>query len=123
MADDDGVVRAQTELPPRWRTAYMRMAGPDEGGIRGQLLPLDPIARLSWLLEAADVDGAGRAELYRAVEALQRAQQMLEHASLPRGTSALLGTHFPSVMQAQAATDVPGDGTFYRVEVREDHSP
>ena len=35
----------------------------------------------------------------------------------------MLGTHFPSVMQAQAATDVPGDGTFYRVEVREDRSP
>jgi uncharacterized protein (TIGR02231 family) len=98
------------------------MAGPDEGS-RGSLIPLDPMARLEWLLESADVDGAGRSELRRAIGALAQAQHRLHNAPLPRGTSALLGTHFPSVMQASAATDIPGDGTFYRVEVREDAGP
>jgi hypothetical protein len=117
--DEGGVVRAQSELPPRWRTASMRMAAPDEGQ-RGSLLPLDPIARLSWLLEAHDVDGMGRAELRRAVTALQEAQRRMEQSPLPRGTSLLLGTSLQAVMRASAATDVPGDGTFYRVEVRVD---
>ena len=118
-ADEGGVVRAQTELPPRWRTASMRMAGADEPQ-RGSLLPLDAIARLSWLLEAHDVDGVGRSELRRAITALQEAQRRMEQAPLPRGTSLLLGTSLQSVMRATAATDVPGDGTFYRVEVRVD---
>lgn len=117
-----GVVRVESELPPRWRTAYLRMAGPDDSA-RGQLLPLDPTERLGWLLEAHDVEGEGKAELRRAVDALVVAQQRLQHAPLPRGTSALLGTHYPSVLTATAATDVPGDGAFYRVEVRSDEGP
>lgn len=124
-ADDEGgggVERAESELPPRWRTAYLRMAGPDEGA-RGQLLPLDPTERLAWLLEAHDVEGAGRDELRRAIDALLVAEQRLQHAPLPRGTSALLGTHYPSLMSAAAPTEVPGDGAFYRVEVREDAGP
>ena len=72
-------MRAQAELPPRWRTAYLRMGGPDEG-TRGQLVALDPTERLGWLLEAHDVEGegkergAGRAELRRAVDALLAAR-------------------------------------------------
>lgn len=123
-ADDEGggVVRVESELPPRWRTAYLRMAGPDEGA-RGQLLPLDPTERLAWLLEAHDVEGAGKDELRRAIDGLLVAQQRLQHAPLPRGTSALLGTHYPALMNATAPTEVPGDGAFYRVEVREDAGP
>ena len=117
-------MRAPAELPPRWRTAYLRMCGPDEPR-RGALAALDPMERLAWLLEAHDVEGEGeranvRAELRRAVDALQAAQQRLLHAPLPRGTSALLGTHFPSVLVAAGTTDVPGDGAFYRVAVRTD---
>ncbi|MCC7071218.1 MAG: DUF4139 domain-containing protein [Deltaproteobacteria bacterium] len=116
--------RAHVELPPRWRTAYLRMCGPDEAR-RGSLVALDPMERLEWLLEAHDLEGegeraTGRAELRRAVDALQTAQQRLQHAPLPRGTAALLGTHFPSVLVAAGSTDVPGDGAFYRVAVRTD---
>ncbi|MBI1944714.1 MAG: DUF4139 domain-containing protein [Deltaproteobacteria bacterium] len=120
-----GFVRTQAELPPRWRTAYLRMGSPDEG-VRGQLVALDPTERLAWLLEAHDVEGegkergAGKAELRRAVDALITAQARLQHAPLPRGTSALLGTHFPSLLAASGTTDVPGDGAFYRVLVRSD---
>ena len=116
---DNDVVRVQSELPPRWRTASMRMAGPDESQ-RGSLLPLDAIARLSWLLESHDVDGAGRAELGRAVQALRQAHARMMQAPLPRGTSLLAGTSLQSVMRASSTTDVPSDGTFYRVEVRVD---
>lgn len=129
-ADEPALVQARTELPPRWRTAYLRMAGPDEAQ-RGQLLPLDPVARLEWLLVAHDVEGSvegsGDAdavrELRRAVAELERAQARLEQAPLPRGTSLLLGTHFQAVLTAAARTEVPGDGTFYRVEVRTDEGP
>ncbi len=121
--ESSAVLRAPAaELPPRLRASSMRMAGPDEPQ-RGALLPLDATSRLEWLLEAHDTDSAGRAELRRALFALERARQNLERAPLPRGTSALLGTHFPAVMRAADATDVPGDGTFYRVEVREDAGP
>lgn len=136
--DEPALVQARTELPPRWRTAYLRMAGPDEA-MRGQLLPLDPVARLEWLLVAHDLESSversvdsGRErsgdadavrELRRAVAELQRAQARLEQAPLPRGTSPLLGTHFQAVLTAAARTEVPGDGTFYRVEVRTDEGP
>ena len=117
-----GVQRARSELPTRWRTAYMRMVGADEGQQRGCLVPLDPVARLAWLLEAHDVDADQRGELRRAVQVLQQAQARLQQQPLPRGTSQL-GTHFPSIMSAASPTDVPGDGTFYRVEVRADEGP
>jgi hypothetical protein len=119
---DAGVIRVKDELPTRWRTAYMRMAGAQEQQ-RGHLVPLEPIARLAWLLDAHDVDGAGRAELQRAVRALVEAQRRLEHTPLPKGTAALLGTHFFAVFEAREKTDVPGDGTYYRVEVRRDDGP
>jgi hypothetical protein len=123
---EGGIVRASGELPPRWRTAYLRMAGPEEMQ-RGSLLPLDPIARLEWLLTGHDLDeedsGLGLQELRRAIVALQQAQARLEQAALPRGTSLLLGTHFQALMTAPASTDVPGDGTYYRVEVRADEGP
>jgi uncharacterized protein (TIGR02231 family) len=113
------VVHTEAELPPRLRTAYMRMAAPEEKQ-RGSLLPLNITARLAWLLDAHDVDASGRATLQLAIEELKRAQQRLESQPLPRGTTSLLGTHFPAVMSARTPTDVPGDGTFYRVEVRVD---
>jgi uncharacterized protein (TIGR02231 family) len=57
------------------------------------------------------------------LRALLDAQKRLEQAPLPHGTTALLGTHFFAVLSAQERTDVPGDGTFYRVEVRRDEGP
>jgi hypothetical protein len=127
--DEGGAMLVAPELPPRWRTASMRMAGPDEPR-RGSLLPLDTTSRLEWLLrgvheETDDAQDADRAVqlLQQALRALTDAQRRLEQAPLPRGTSPLAGTHFQSVMKASSSTDVPGDGTFYRVEVRADEAP
>ncbi len=108
-------------LPQRWRTAYLRMAGPDEAQ-RGTLLPLDPIARLGWLLDAHDADDDARAELGRAIDALKRAAQQLTHAPLPQGTQALADAPGRALarLTARERTDVACDGSFYRVVVRTD---
>ena len=114
------------ELPPRLRTSAMRMSAADEGHLRGLLLPLDPMRRLEWLLDAADVgDGtvaASTAELRRAVAALKGARDRLLTRALPRGTARVVGaaaTVFGG-SSSRARSSIPGDGNDHRIEVHEE---
>ncbi len=113
------------ELPPRLRTSSLRMAAADEGThLRGLLLPLDPLQRLEWLLDAADVAAgdATKAELRRAIAALEQARRQLLGRPLPRGTAAVGGGGAAAIFGTAALTktSIPGDGNDHRVEVHEE---
>jgi hypothetical protein len=122
------------ELPPRFRTSAMRMLGPDEGRLRGCLMPLDPVARLEWLLDAVDVDAGAaevsKAELRRAVAALEAARRHLFSRALPRGTASVGGSPMAvfgassssssSSPRSRSRASIPGDGNDHRVEVHEE---
>jgi hypothetical protein len=105
------------EVPPRLRTSSLRMAFADEHQ-RGALLELDLRERLAWLLDVADVgtaDDGRRAELERALVALEAAEQRL------RGRPSTWSTGQRPRLFRGGKTSVASDGLDHRVEVhRED---
>ncbi|MBM4279497.1 MAG: DUF4139 domain-containing protein [Deltaproteobacteria bacterium] len=115
------------ELPPRLRTAALRMAGPDEPE-RGLLLSLTEQQHLAWLLDTVDlVDGDGaiardglHEQLQRALDGLGSASRRLHERNPPAGTSAPAGA--PRVFVAAGRASVPGDGDDHRVEVHREQA-
>jgi hypothetical protein len=114
-------------LPPRLRTATLRMAGPDEPG-RGLLLPLSERQHLAWLLDAVELveaDGSPvrdgvHEQLQRALDGLERAGRRLRERAASAGASAPSGT--ARLFVAAGRASVPGDGDEHRVEVHREQS-
>ena len=108
------------ELPPRLRTSGLRMAFADEGPRRGLLLPMDMRARLAWLLDVADLssDDADhrRAEVERAVDALENAEFALSARPFPPGTIAVDG-QAARVFCGRGRSTIASDGHEHRFEV------
>lgn len=114
-----GAVAVVDELPPRLRTSGLRMAFADEGR-RGLLLPMSMRERLAWLLDVADLDAdegeARRAEVHRALDALEAAEHALSMRPLPPGTSGVHGAT-ARVFTTAGSTTIASDGHEHRVEV------
>jgi hypothetical protein len=114
------------ELPPRLRTTGMRMVYADAGAERGQLMPMNLRERLAWLLDTADVDDdtghVRRAEVHRALDALEAAESRLRQRPLPPGTQDVGGARARTFTSAGRAT-IASDGHEHRVEVHREEGP
>jgi len=114
------------ELPPRLRTTGMRMVYADAGAERGQLMPMNLRERLAWLLDTADVDddtgSVRRAEVHRALDALEAAESRLRNRPLPPGTQHVGGARARTFTSAGRAT-IASDGHEHRVEVHREEGP
>jgi len=114
------------ELPPSLRTTGMRMAFADEGSRRGLLWPMDLRERLAWLLDVADLDAATadgrRAEVERALDALEEAERRLMYRPLPAGTTPVRGAR-ARVFGGVGRATIASDGFEHRVEVHREEGP
>ncbi len=114
------VAEVVDELPPRLRTASLRMAFANEGAERGLLMPMSTRERLAWLLDVADVSAdegdARRAEVHRALDALEAAEYALSVRPLPPGTHGVNGA-LACVFAGAGTTSIASDGHEHRVEV------
>lgn len=115
-----GRASAVDELPPSLRTTGMRMAFADEGSRRGLLWPMDLRERLAWLLDVADLDDGTaaerRAQVQRALDALEAAEWRLQARPLPPGTSPVCGAR-ARVFGGTGRATIASDGFEHRVEV------
>ena len=114
------------EVPPRLRTNGMRMVFADGGSERGLLMPMNLRQRLAWLLDVADLDDvagdARRAEVERALDALEAAEDRLRQRPLPPGTQAVAGARARTFTSGARAT-IASDGHEHRVEVHREEGP
>ena len=114
------------EVPPRLRTNGMRMVFADGGSERGLLMPMNLRQRLAWLLDVADLDDAAgdarRAEVERALDALEAAEDRLRQRPLPPGTQAVAGARGRTFTSGARAT-IASDGHEHRVEVHREEGP